>query len=656
MADRTPQPERGGGDHLLPFLLVLALLDLGFVQATEVVSLRGLLPLWILTAAAPWLRRLQHRRLFRIGWNGTVLLVFAMLCRHAFTTGLLHMLEDGLLLAILCQVHLLHNVGARQRPDLVFFNSLLIAFVTSFFVTDLQWSLLFALHALALVAALQANLLLQPHAAQRNAIRWRWLWIGSARHTAVIGALTAIGFVCWPRDFHRQGWLETNALLPTHRTVELADRIELGDQRPATRSDELALRVIGGADRPPPPSHWRSAVFTLFDGITWHPPAPRGGDQIATGDPRWRQRPDGQWSSSTAATLGCWTVQQFASRQRGLLLPLGAAAVRSDTGGLQLDARPHGLLGTMAAADLPIPLLFTVRCLAQPQPTPLGREERNRCLQLPARLPEPVAAIVAAQAQHSDAPVRERVAQAAAWLRQERRYELPGQPGFARTFTDFLRGAGAGHCEYFAAALALVLRAQDIPCRMVGGFLLQEFDPSSGSWLARAKHAHAWVEFYGDDDCWHTIDATPAQRAAELLHEGPGLLTALRQRGEAAWQTVLGFDGSQREQWLAAIASLPWVVAHGLATLPGIAGALLLLAGLAWWSWRRRHPPTLPAIRALERAVAAAGLRLEPGETPRELAMRANTLGLTAAQRAHIAMAAAAHEATRYARGTGVPP
>ena len=142
-------------DRLFPFLLLLTLLDLAFVQATAVVPSVDLLPLWLLGAAAPWLRRLQRHLLYRMAWNGGVLLVFALLVRHATTTGLLHMLEDGLVLAVLCQVHLLNNVGEKQRPDLIFFNSFLIAFVTSFFAPDLWWSLLFVLHALALVPSLE---------------------------------------------------------------------------------------------------------------------------------------------------------------------------------------------------------------------------------------------------------------------------------------------------------------------------------------------------------------------------------------------------------------------------------------------------------------------------------------------------------------------
>src|SRR5690606_31665075 len=105
-------------DRLHPFLLLLTLLDLAFVHATDVVSGATLAPLWVFAAASGRLRRLQRFVTYRVLWNSGVLLVFALLVQHATTTGLLHMLEDGLLLAVLCQVHLLNNVGERQRPDL----------------------------------------------------------------------------------------------------------------------------------------------------------------------------------------------------------------------------------------------------------------------------------------------------------------------------------------------------------------------------------------------------------------------------------------------------------------------------------------------------------------------------------------------------------
>ena len=52
------------------------------------------------------------------------------------------------------------------------------------------------------------------------------------------------------------------------------------------------------------------------------------------------------------------------------------------------------------------------------------------------------------------------------------------------------------HCEYFASALALMLRSQGIPARLVVGFRADEFSELSGTYRVRQAHAHAWVEAY----------------------------------------------------------------------------------------------------------------------------------------------------------------
>jgi protein-glutamine gamma-glutamyltransferase len=80
---------------------------------------------------------------------------------------------------------------------------------------------------------------------------------------------------------------------------------------------------------------------------------------------------------------------------------------------------------------------------------------------------------------------------------------------------DFLFRRRAGHCEYFASALALLLRSVDIPARLVNGFKGGE-PRDDGSFEVQRRHAHAWVEaFY--DGRWHVLDPTPpAARSASV--------------------------------------------------------------------------------------------------------------------------------------------
>ena len=61
---------------------------------------------------------------------------------------------------------------------------------------------------------------------------------------------------------------------------------------------------------------------------------------------------------------------------------------------------------------------------------------------------------------------------------------------------DFVTLHPQGHCEYFATAMAIMLRFQGVPTRVVLGFCTPEYMETSGTWRAREHHAHAWVEVY----------------------------------------------------------------------------------------------------------------------------------------------------------------
>jgi protein-glutamine gamma-glutamyltransferase len=73
---------------------------------------------------------------------------------------------------------------------------------------------------------------------------------------------------------------------------------------------------------------------------------------------------------------------------------------------------------------------------------------------------------------------------------------------------DFVTNHRAGHCEYFATALVLMLRSQRIPARMVVGYRTDEWNQIAQCYQVRQLHAHTWVECY----------LRPSQLPRELLH------------------------------------------------------------------------------------------------------------------------------------------
>src|SRR5262249_28622476 len=77
----------------------------------------------------------------------------------------------------------------------------------------------------------------------------------------------------------------------------------------------------------------------------------------------------------------------------------------------------------------------------------------------------------------------------------------------------FLFERKKGHCEYFASAMAVMLRSIGIPARMVNGFRGGEYNDLTGSYIVRESNAHSWVEAYFPEFGWVTFDPTPAAPA-----------------------------------------------------------------------------------------------------------------------------------------------
>jgi protein-glutamine gamma-glutamyltransferase len=78
----------------------------------------------------------------------------------------------------------------------------------------------------------------------------------------------------------------------------------------------------------------------------------------------------------------------------------------------------------------------------------------------------------------------------------------------------FLTETRAGHCEFFATATALLLRAAGIPSRYATGYAMQEYSYLENAYVVRRRHSHAWTMAYLDGH-WQNIDTTPAVWATE---------------------------------------------------------------------------------------------------------------------------------------------
>ena len=70
-----------------------------------------------------------------------------------------------------------------------------------------------------------------------------------------------------------------------------------------------------------------------------------------------------------------------------------------------------------------------------------------------------------------------------------------------------------GYCEYYASAMAVMLRTLDIPARVVGGYFPAPYDAGRGEYLYREKNAHLWVEVYFPAYGWLPFEPTASRDA-----------------------------------------------------------------------------------------------------------------------------------------------
>jgi len=123
------------------------------------------------------------------------------------------------------------------------------------------------------------------------------------------------------------------------------------------------------------------------------------------------------------------------------------------------------------------------------------------------------------------------------WFLSEFDYTLDrGDPGnggadASSILRDFLFDNRSGHCEYFATATTLLLRAAGVPARYVVGYSVQE--QQGEIFVVRSRHGHAWTTAWVNG-AWMTVDNTPA-RGSQVDAEQASSWEPIYDRLSAAW-------------------------------------------------------------------------------------------------------------------------
>jgi hypothetical protein len=409
--------------------------------------------------------------------------------------------------------------------------------------------------------------------AVRARINWR-LAVVAATATCGILVITGALFLMVPRTARMAAMLFPNA----PRLTGFANEVDLGGFGKISRDDRPVLHVFSYARPLPPGLKWRGAALSRFNGRTWSEPVQPGrripivGGYAEIAGLEQRLRRDGNRmiyrvdeENSGTGTLFIAGIPEFVNTQ-------GRSLLQTPEGALHLLPRGQG-------GDA---FRYEVSAHSGPElPTALTPAEKSAYLSLPA-IDVRIYGLARQWAGEGE-PV-ERARRIQAHLQHDFRYSLDGpERPVADPLADFLFVRREGYCEYFASAMAVMLRAEGIPARVATGFQSGYFNDVSGLYVVRASDAHAWVEGW-IDGAWKTFDPTPGAAAAEH-----GLLSRLNMYLDAA-------DHAWQE----------WVVAYDLSHQAAIAARVE--AALRGWNGPRRSEGVRWNGKATWWSVAAVGL------------------------------------------------
>jgi protein-glutamine gamma-glutamyltransferase len=452
--------------------------------------------------------------------------------------------NSSLYSALLAAIHLLlfatlvRLYSARTNRDYMFlavlaFTSILAAAIltveTSFLVSLAVFLVLAVSTFVALEIRRSAAGAVSPPLEPGTALAHRLnRALGLTSLMVAAGALAIGGLLFFLLPRFTTGYLSAMNVQPTLMTG-FSDNVTLGEIGLIKQSPQVVMRIrVEGDPARASEIHWRGLALTDFDGKRWFTP-PHEPTQISPDS-------DGEYQFAQPQLA---PGEYYPLHYIVLMEPIGTDAIfvaprletirghfsneterpgsRRQSSYLLLDRSDailnpfHNAMKVRYEATSFLPMLppAVLRKASRDFPGMI----RGIYLQLPPSL-DPRITKLAEQITAGSHNDYDRAANIERYLKTQYGYTLDlSGPPVDDPLANFLFVRRAGHCEYFASAMAIMLRTLQIPSRYVTGFLPGEFNDVGGDYIIRGSDAHSWVEAYFPGHGWITFDPTPSGEA-----------------------------------------------------------------------------------------------------------------------------------------------
>lgn len=590
----------------------------------------GNLPVWCSTLAAGvlawrgWLA-FQSRPLPSRWWLLTVLVV--TVAATLFTHRTLLGRDAGVTLIVVLLALKTLELRAKRDAFVIFFLSFFTMLTNFFFSQSLLVAAAMLVALLGLLTALvNAHMPVGKPPLLEAAKTAGWM--------ALLGApVMAMLFVLFPRVAPLWG-VPGDAM--SGRTG-LSNSMQVGNIAKLALDESIAMRVrFAGAVPQQSDLYFRGPVLSTFDGREWRP--------LRSGFPARMQAP----ADLRVAGSPVKYEVTLEPNNRPWLFVLDAAPTKPKLAGFEATMTPE----LQWLADRPITDL-TRYSVESHVDFRFGPQRQVASLQDFVDLP---------------GGFNPRTVQLAAEMRRDPRYSTAGAAVLVSAVQERLRSGGysytlepgvfgqhtadefwfdrkEGFCEHIAASFVILMRALDVPARVVTGYQGGERNAIDGFWTVRQSDAHAWAEVWIAGRGWVRVDPTASvapgrtgtfQRlqapqgvfagafTGAIATVSPNLLVNLRAAWDATnngWnQWVLNYSQTTQLNLLRNIGfeSPGWEDLSYV--LIGIVVGVSLL-GAAWTLWERsRHDPWLRLLAHAQKRLAKAGVQIAPNSPPRRMA------------------------------------
>jgi transglutaminase-like putative cysteine protease len=369
--------------------------------------------------------------------------------------------------------------------------------------------------------------------------------------------------------------------------IGFSENVTLGQIGTLKRDDGVVMRVRIEDNQLPRDPRWRGVALDEFTGVGWKKSAQaRQIDQI--------NERGGFFPFGTTEALHHLTTQTFFleplespvifAAPRIVALQGDLPFVRVDQEG-SIQSRRHDFERVIykAISDTTEPRVDLLRNDNRPLSV-----SYYRYLQLPENLDPRIDRLATQIILDANASNRYDVAKAVeSYLQRQYGYSLEMKAAGPDPLADFLFNVRTGHCEYFATAMAVLLRTHGIAARVVNGFLPGEYNEAAGAYTVRQSDAHSWVEVYFPETrAWVTFDPTPSAGREEPVRTG--ITAQLQKYGEALellwFQYVVGYDKQEQRSLATSIHNQVFdytrVISNVLATLQSYLTGKVITAAL----------------------------------------------------------------------------